>query len=199
MSSQRTLLSRIVQVGVAIIAISLTGAHVRVAARDAKDPKAQDAPPAAEPQQQPGATQELTELEKEFEKTFRKATLSGHWRLSQGDELGEEREELYQIDSVKKAGKDLWLFNGVRVKYGGKDVTVPFPIPVKVLWAGDTPVISVTDLNVPGLGTYTARVLVYRGIYTGTWFGPGHGGSMSGRILKKDAAQPTTEKKPKDA
>ena len=44
-----------------------------------------------------------------------------------------------------------------RVQFGGKDVTIPMIIPVK--WAGDTPVISVTDLGFPGLGNYTARVI----------------------------------------
>lgn len=129
------------------------------------------------------ATRSQVELEQKFRETFTNATLVGRWRLSGKDgKLGEAREETYSVQSVTKASKDVWLFNGVRVKYGGKDVTLPVPIPMKVLWAGDTPVISVTNLAFPGLGTYTARVMVYRGIYTGAWFASDHGGSMSGQI-----------------
>jgi hypothetical protein len=57
---------------------------------------------------------------------------------------------------------------------------VPLVIPVK--WAGDTPVISVTDLSIPGAGTYTARVMIYRDQYAGTWSGVDCGGHLWGRI-----------------
>ena len=51
-------------------------------------------------------------------------------------------------------------------------------------WAGDTPVVELTDLTIPGLGTYTARVLFYRDEYAGTWKGKNAGGQMFGRIVK---------------
>lgn len=127
------------------------------------------------------------ELEKQFQEKFNNVTLAGHFRLTQGDKLGPEQEELYNVQSVTKLLGNRWNFNGVRIKYGGKDVTLPFPIPVDVVWAGDTPVISVTDLNIPGVGTYTARVMVYRDIYTGAWFASDHGGSMAGSISKNAA------------
>jgi hypothetical protein len=96
--------------------------------------------------------------------------------------LGQESEDRYTIRSVSKLAGDVWLI-GARIQYGGKDLTVP--VPVKVLWAGDTPVITVTQAGIPGLGTYTARVLIYDGLYTGTWSGPGHGGFLSGAIVKE--------------
>ena len=52
-------------------------------------------------------------------------------------------------------------------------------------WAGDTPVITLTDQALPGMGTYTARVVVYRGQYAGTWSGRNGGGKVFGRIVKK--------------
>ena len=72
-----------------------------------------------------------------------------------------------------------------RIQFGGKDVTVPLVVPIK--WAGDTPVISVTDLSVPGVGTYTVRVVVYRDHYAGTWSGTGHGGVLWGTVSKGTA------------
>ena len=130
------------------------------------------------------ATLSREELEKQFQETFDNVMLRGHFRLTQGDKLGPQQEELYGVQSVTKLLGNRWNFNGVRIKYGGKDVTLPFPIPVDVVWAGDTPVISVTDLNIPGVGTYTARVMVFRDIYTGAWFASDHGGSMAGSISK---------------
>ena len=58
---------------------------------------------------------------------------------------------------------------------------IPLP-PLEVKWAGDTPVITLTDLAIPGLGTFTARVLFYRGEYCGTWSAVDHGGTLFGKI-----------------
>ena len=135
----------------------------------------------AAPKPESTETTPRAELEKRFRDTLTNATLTGRWRLVDGGKLGRERDEKYIVSSATKISKDFWLIIA-RVQYAGKDVTVP--VPVKVMWAGDTPVITVTDLNIPGLGTYTARVMVYRDLYTGTWFGPGHGGIMSGSIVK---------------
>jgi hypothetical protein len=65
---------------------------------------------------------------------------------------------------------------------------MPMIVPVK--WAGDTAVISVTDFGLPGFGTYTARVLIYKDQYAGTWGSSrqgGPGGVMWGKLEKADA------------
>ena len=70
-------------------------------------------------------------------------------------------------------------------------------LPVK--FAGDTPVISLTNFTVPGFGSFTARVVIYNGAYAGTWSstaantsGPGanlpHGGMLFGKVVKNEAA-----------
>jgi hypothetical protein len=133
------------------------------------------------------ADAERARLEEDFRRTLTGATLSGRWRLTEDGALGAEKDEKYTIQSATKVAGDVWII-AARIQYAGKDVTVP--VPVKVKWAGDTPVISVTDVGIPGLGTYTARVMVYRGLYTGTWFGPGHGGVLSGTIT----GEPTSER-----
>jgi hypothetical protein len=120
------------------------------------------------------------ELEKQFEQQLSGATLTG--QFTSGTKIGGE--DKYTISKVSKIpGGDLWLFQ-VRVQYGTHDVTVPMPLPVK--WAGDTPMVTLTDLSIPGLGTYTARVLFYKDQYAGTWSATGknHGGTLWGKIAK---------------
>src|SRR5207237_8784736 len=80
-----------------------------------------------------------------------------------------------------------WEFRA-RIHFGNKDGTIPIQTPVK--WAGDTPVISVTDFGFPGLGTYTARVMIYGDHYAGTWSGHDHGGHLWGRVEHPPATQP---------
>jgi len=50
-----------------------------------------------------------------------------------------------------------------------RDRDIPLPLPVTIKWAGDTPIITLTDLSIPGMGTYTARVILYRDQSAGTW------------------------------
>jgi len=115
--------------------------------------------------------------EQAFRDTLTNTTLSGKWRLVKDNELLEENEETYTIQSVKKVAGDFWLITA-RIRYADKDVTIP--VPVRVKWAGDTPIISVTEAGLSGLGTYTARVMVYRNLYTGSWFGKDYGGFLNG-------------------
>jgi len=120
-------------------------------------------------------------LEKQFEESLTGAVLEGSFTVN-GRESQTPRTERYEINSVTKLAGSLWTINA-RIQYGGHDVTVP--IPVTVEWAGDTPVLSLTDAKIPGLGTFSARVLFYRGQYAGTW---SHGetvGNQFGRIIKK--------------
>ncbi len=90
------------------------------------------------------------------------------------------KEDRYTLGRVQKMQGDLWLIEA-RIQYGDHDVTVPLVLKVK--WAGDTPVITLTDFTVPGLGTFTARVLFYRGQYAGTWSHGNHGGELFGKVL----------------
>jgi len=106
--------------------------------------------------------------------------LVGHSTRTNKEGLsGEER---YVIDKATKLAGDTWLIQA-RMQYGGKDI--PVPVPVTIKWAGDTPVITLTDLAIPGVGTFTARVLLYRGRYAGTWTAKDHGGEMFGKIVPR--------------
>ena len=130
-------------------------------------------------------------LEKQFEQTMSGAVLVGRFSDAARPNA-QPKEDRYTIQRVSKvAGNagDRWLFI-CRMQFGSKDVFVPLQIPVK--WAGDTPVISVTDMTIPGLGTYTARVMIYGDEYAGTWRGGEHGGHLWGRIERASTTKPTT-------
>ena len=127
---------------------------------------------------------ELTAAEKQFQESMADVTLVGYFTSGDKAELKEDR---YVIERVSKVGDDLWKFEA-RIQYNKKDMKVAMPLPVK--WAGDTPVISLTKFAVPGLGSYTARVVIYDGAYAGTWGDAKHGGKLFGKIVKNSAAAP---------
>jgi hypothetical protein len=99
-----------------------------------------------------------------------------------GKEAEVPKEEEYTITSALKLPEpDLWLLKA-RIKYGETDKVVPIPLEIK--WAGDTPIITLTNLAIPGLGTFTSRVIIYEGRYAGTWQHGDVGGHLFGRIEK---------------
>ena len=128
-----------------------------------------------------GVENEQEKLEREFQQSMAGVVLEGHFTLDGKKGLNEER---YEIETVSRMPGGFWVFHA-RIQYGDKDVTVP--VPVKLLWAGDTPVVSLTDATIPGVGTFTARVLFYRGQYVGTWSSGTHGGQQFGRIVPQSA------------
>ena len=120
------------------------------------------------------------ELEKQFSQMMTGVTLVGHsTRLNKDGIAGDEN---YAIDKVSKLTGETWLLHA-RIQYRTHEV--PVPVPVVIKWAGDTPVITLTDLSIPGVGTYTARVLLYRGQYAGTWSGQKGGGQIFGKIVRR--------------
>jgi hypothetical protein len=123
-------------------------------------------------------TPALSALEQDFQTSMSGVVLQGQSTRDGRPGLSDDK---YTIEKVVKQGNDTWTFY-VRVQYQGKDVTVPMPLQVK--WAGDTPVITLTEQALPGMGTYTARVLIYKDRYAGTWSGKVGGGTVFGRITK---------------
>ena len=121
----------------------------------------------------------LSPKEQRFKEMLSGVTLTGHFTITGEEESNTLRAEKYTIKKVTKLSDDYWLFFA-RIQYGGRDVTVPLNLEVK--WADDTPIITLTDLELPNLGTFTARVIIYRGQYAGTWSSSKHGGHMFGII-----------------
>ena len=100
--------------------------------------------------------------------------------------LGPDKEEKYTIVSVEKTGADDWTINA-KIQYGAINFTAP--VPVKVKWAGDTPVIIVDNIGFPGTAKYSARVMIYGDTYAGTWSGGDHGGMLQGVITREKAEE----------
>lgn len=120
------------------------------------------------------------QLFQEFAVALTQVTLVGNFTET-GKEQQELKNERYEIESVEHVGGEKWLFKA-RIRYGENDVTLPLTLPVR--WAGDTPVICVDNMGFPGLGTYTARVMIYSDHYAGFWTGGDHGGHLFGTIKR---------------
>ena len=136
---------------------------------------------------------EMTAAEKQFQEAMNNVTLVGFFTQGDGAELHDDK---YVIERVTKIKDDTWKFEA-RIQYNKKDFKVAMPLPVK--FAGDTPVISLTNYAVPGFGSFTARVVMYNGAYAGTWGSSGapapgpngkaippHGGKLFGKIVKNE-------------
>jgi hypothetical protein len=111
------------------------------------------------------------------------SALVGNFTVT-GKTTSEPKAERYELLTVEHVGDGNWLFIA-RIQYGDHDVKLPITLPIK--WAGDTPVITVDKMSFPGLGTYTARVMIYDGHYAGFWSGADHGGHLFGVVERGEA------------
>lgn len=141
--------------------------------------RAQESAAAPASAQAPAVT---PEMEAKLVATLAKATFQGRWTGIKDGQLSAEKDDTYHIVSASKTGGDKWTVNA-RMTYGGKSLVLP--IPVRVWWAGDTPVLVVDNLTL-GIGpTYSARVMIYDGTYSGSWSGGGRAGLLSGLITNE--------------
>ncbi len=117
-------------------------------------------------------------LEKEFAEKLSGATLVGTFTT---DGKEGSKPDRYKIVSAEKVSDNGWVITAT-MKAGGNEVDIPISIPV--YWADDTPILSLTDLTIPGVGTFTSRVMFYGNRYAGTWQHGDHGGTFAGVIEK---------------
>lgn len=96
------------------------------------------------------------------------------------DEL---RDDSYQLVMVKHLQGDSWMVQA-KFHYRDQDFVLPLTLPIR--WAGDTPVISLDEFPVPGLGKFDARVMIYQDHYAGFWSGAGHSGHIFGKVERTD-------------
>ena len=185
--SSRFVASRCCVASLAVVA-SLVGAAVAwgtlssVAAQESKTPPEKTPPEKTPAESKPaGKTpRDPQVLHKELADKLQRIKLTGQFTVNGKD--GPLAKEEYYILSAKKLDQgDLWLLNA-RIKYGGTDVTVPLPLEIK--WAGETPVITLDKLTIPGLGTFSSRVLFHERSYAGTWSHDEVGGHLFGTIEK---------------
>ncbi|HVX14896.1 MAG TPA: hypothetical protein VHC22_27145 [Pirellulales bacterium] len=141
--------------------------------------------PAADEPEKKTETPDRETLLKQFEESMSGATLVGYFTINGQEGAKGLKEEKYHLKSVKKLKNgDFWLFE---YAYGKEGKTISLPVEVK--WAGDTPVITLTDVLVPGAGKFTARVLFYRNEYAGTWSASDHGGRLFGKVVREDGKE----------
>lgn len=119
----------------------------------------------------------LSDLERAFSERMRNVALVGHFTV-EGRE-GSGRPERYEIARVTKLNDGRWRFD-VHMTYGSVDATLPMSVPI--VWAGDTPMVAITNFAIPTLGTFTARVFFYQDRYAGSWQHGDVGGLMYGTI-----------------
>ena len=119
----------------------------------------------------------------QFQKALSGATLTGKFTIDGKD--APPKAESYVIKKVTWLDiDDLWRFD-VHMKYGDFDKNFTVAVPVK--WAGETAVISLSKTTIPGMGSFSARVIIDGDRYAGTWDHHGAGGGhMFGRITKPD-------------
>lgn len=137
---------------------------------------AQDETP--RPKGKPEKSVPMNEAETAFAQLMTGADLVGSFTVD--GKKGTPKEDRYTIAKAEKIKDGKWMIHA-RVKYG--DVNVVVPVPVQMDWAGDTPVLSVTDLSIPLLGSdFDTRLLFDGERYAGTWAHGKVGGHMWGRI-----------------
>jgi hypothetical protein len=129
------------------------------------------------------ATVDQAALDKKFAEDLSGVVFAGNYSVTIAGKEKPAEMEKYVISRVSKVKdkEDVWLFVS-RIQYGKTDVEIPLALQVK--WAGDTPVITLTNLTIPGLGTFTSRVMIYGDRYAGTWQHGKTGGHLWGRIEK---------------
>lgn len=123
----------------------------------------------------------LTDRERLFVERMRESALVGVF-TTEGDAGRTASPERYEIASVEKVNDELWRFNATMNCCG---ITGAMPIAVPLRWAGDTPMIAMTDTTLPGLGTFTVRIFFYADRYSGIWHHGERRGQMHGRIEKR--------------
>ena len=141
------------------------------------------APQPLSAQQSAQAPPTQTELNEKLAKYLTHSRWTGKFTVI--GKNADPQEEFYEIIEANKAeeGDDWNLIT--RIKYGGQDVTLPLP-PIEIKWAGETPVITVDRVTIPGMGTFDARVIIRQGKYAGVWSHDDVGGHLFGKIEKFD-------------
>jgi hypothetical protein len=148
-------------------------------------------PAAATPPSATESAAQQTAHEDAFAKLLSGATLDGNFTMTDagatkaGSDTPKLMHDKYTLGDVKKLDGNQWLISA-RIEYGDKDFTVPLTLPVE--WAGDTPVIVVDNVGLPGLGTVSARVLFFADHYAGFWQHGTRTGHLFG-VIRHEAAK----------
>ena len=130
-----------------------------------------------------------TDREEQFSRSMENCVLVGSFTTDGQADKEPLKPERYEIESAVKATDKLWIFT-VRIRYGKLDTKLPVTVPLE--WAGETPMVNLTNASIPGLGEgFSARVLFHENRYAGTWQHGTVGGHMFGKIERKKDESPS--------
>ncbi|MHC4878195.1 MAG: hypothetical protein ACYTGL_17210 [Planctomycetota bacterium] len=154
-----------------------------VPAQDSAAPVEQDAPKPEAKAVDDGAKREA--LRKSLGEALTGATLVGYFTVDDENSDKPLKPDRYTIARVTPVKDDYFLF--LYVHQG-----VPIPLTLKVLWAGDTPVLTLDEFTIAGMGTFSARLMfrLKSDRYAGTWQHGKTGGLMFGRIERAKNPEP---------
>lgn len=138
--------------------------------------------------QEPASGPSRAELDSRFEQLMSGVRLDGKFSVILPTGESPPSEDLYMVSELSRGEGATWVFTA-KMSYGDQ-MEMAVPIPVEVQWAGDTPVLTMTNQTIEGMGTFTVRLLIYEGRYAGTWQHGPVGGHMWGRLVKAEAAAP---------
>lgn len=147
----------------------------------------QDAPPKKPgeqvvPNKTDAADEDLKKREAKLSKYLSGAKFIGKFTIDGKEDRSPKTEE-YTISKCEKLpAADMYRMTA-RIKYGDTDQEVP--LDLKILWSGRTPVITMDNFWIPGMGTFGARVMIHANRYAGTWQHDAVGGHMYGKIETK--------------
>ena len=131
-------------------------------------------------------------LNQKLQRFLTDITFRGHFTTDKkGSENELPKQDEYTITSATHVSGDYWLLTS-RIQY--RDIDVTLPVPVMIRWAGTTPVITLEKVTLPGMGTFSSRVLVHNNRYAGTWQHDDVGGHLFGTLSKNEAFSDTATK-----
>jgi hypothetical protein len=122
------------------------------------------------------------ELDAELSKSLSGATLEGSFNFTgAGRDATRVSADKYTLGEVKKLTGNIWTF-----QYNFRGTVIPLPVPI--LWAGETPIVTIDNFSIMGMGPYTARVMFFEDHYSGYWKHGDRGGNMFGVIHRAKPA-----------
>ena len=124
----------------------------------------------------------LNAHEKQVQESLTTVTMTGFFTVGDAPETKEDK---YTIERVTKIAEDLWAFDA-KIGYNNREFKATVKVPVK--WAGETPVLTLSNYLIKDHGVFSARILIFNGMYAGTWGAQAHGGKMFGKIVKNEPA-----------
>jgi hypothetical protein len=156
--------------------------------------RADDAVPATQPTLETEPAIKMNDAEKGFQDILNNKVMVGHFTMDKRP-ASDSKAERYEISNVRKFDDgEMWAMNA-KMSYGGKkEVTFPVVVPVK--FAGTTPIIYLDNYFIPGLGTFSAKVIFDGNRYAGTWQHGEVGGHMFG--ILESAKDSATKDAPKE-